>query len=114
EAFAPGERFDRSASEDLGRRPHGERVVAFEREATRPADAHDHRGVAGSRRRQRYRDGAALLAVEPQALRRSVGDGADALVPHLEAVVAGLAFDVVELEMHGSAIAIEEKSRQRG
>ena len=91
---------------------HRERVTAFEREAARPADAHRDIADADSRRRQRQRNGAALLGVEPYRLRRGVAGHVDAVALHLDPVVAGLAFDIVDVEMHGAAVAVEQEARQ--
>ena len=113
EAFALGERLDRAARKNLRRRPHRQFVTAFEDKSARPADAHGHRGAAGAARRQRHRGGAALFGIELESLRRHAADDVDAFAPHLQSIVAGLPCDVVDLEMHGAAIAVEKKARQR-
>src|SRR5262249_5802805 len=59
------------------------------------------------------RGGAALSGVELEDLRRNAADDVHAFAPHLQSVVAGLPGDVVEFEMHGAAIAVEKKARQR-
>ena len=111
EALAFRQRLDGAARQDLGRGSHRERIAALERKSARTADAHDDGGSADGRRRQRHGDGAALLGGEPEHLRRGIAGRTLAL--HRQPIVAGRAFDIVELEMHGAAIAVEQEARQR-
>ena len=113
DALAARHGLHRAAGEDLRRRLHRQRIVAFERKAARPAHAHGDIADADGGRRQRQRHGAALLGVEPQRLRRGIAGHVDAVALHLDAVVAGLPFDIVDVEMHGAAIAVEQEARQR-
>ena len=114
EALAPGERLHRAARQHLRRRLDVERVAALQREAAGPGDLH-------LRCRPRPRSSSTparsgWCAAWPRSrsfcagwlprLRRAVG-------AHRDAVVAGRTFDVVELEMHGAAVASQQEARQR-
>ena len=113
DALAPGDGLHRTAREDLRRGLDRQRVGAFEREAARPADAHGDVADADAGRRQRQRHGAALLGVEPYRLRRGLAGHIDAVALHLDAVLARLSIDIVDVEVHGAAIPVEQEARQR-
>jgi len=108
-----GERLDRAAREDLRRRSHVERVSALDRQSCRTCDAHHDVGRSRCTRRQRHGHAVALLGGELERLRGGAPDHVETFAPDLDLVVAGRALDIVEVETHGAAIAVEKKTRQR-
>ena len=53
------------------------------------------------------------LRAQAQRLRRPAADSDRAFAAHRDVVLAGLAFDIVHVEVHGAAVAREEEARQR-
>ena len=113
QAFALAERLHRAPRQDLRRRPHCEHVAAFERKARRTADAHPNGAAAGGAGGDRDGHRAALLGAQRQLLRRSGADQNGVRRRHGDRVIAGLPFDIVEIEMNGRAVAGKQEARQR-
>ena len=111
--LAGAERAHGPARQNLVRRPHVERKSALERKVVRPAHGYSDRAWPGARSRHRHRDAVALLGGELERERLIAVELDGAFAAHGEAVIAGRAFDVVQLELDRAAVAGAQEARQR-
>ena len=112
QALALGQRPDRAARQDLRRRLDVERIVPRQRQPVRSLDVDVDIGGSGAAGFERQRHRGALLGGEfhrGRGIARHL-DGACDL--DIDGVVAGRAFDVVEVETHGALVAVEQEARQ--
>ena len=88
-------------------------VAPLERKAGWSADAHANGAAAGGGGDNGDGHRAALLAAQGQLLHCAGADENGVRGRHGDGVVAGLPFDIVEIEMNGRAVAGEQEARQR-
>ena len=113
QALVRRERPDTAPCQRLGRRPHVERIDAFELVVVGPADIDRHRALPGIMGADRHPHLAALLFGKRQRPRLVAVDRNGAFRRHRDLVVAGGALDVVEHELHGALVAGAQEARQR-
>ncbi len=113
QALTLGQRADRAAREDLRCRLDVERIMPRQRQSVRPLDIDIELRGSGTAGIKRQRHRGSLLGCEFYSrvgiARHLYGAGC----PDIDGVIAGGAFDVVEVKTHGALIAIEQEARQR-
>ena len=110
-AFCQGP--DRATRQDLRRRLDVERVMPRQRQAVRPGDVDIERRGPGAAGIERQRHRGALLGRELDRGGRIARHFHRTRRLDADGVVAGGAFDIVEVEAHGALVAVEQEARQR-
>ena len=113
QAFALGERLDRAARQNLRRRPHRERVAALERKSAGPLTLTLNAADAGGGGRERHRERRRAPWRAASASASRVAGKRIGTASTRDGVVAGRAFDIVEIEMNAGAVAGQQEARQR-
>ena len=113
QALTLGQRPDRAARENLRRRLDVERIMPRQRQPVRSLDIDIELRGTGPAGIERQRHRGSLLGGQLYRRRGVTGELDRPRCSDIDGVVAGRAFDIVEIEVHGAVIAIEQEARQR-
>ena len=113
ERFAFGQRAHAAARQNLRRRPHIERIAAFEGEIVRPADLDRDSAWPRAGRAHRNRNAIALLGCQFEYLRLVALEPGGTVGDKRHHVIAGRTFDVVEFELDRAFVAGAQEARER-